>query len=118
MKTAVTVVCKETLAEGFPLVGIEALKASSPEDAERKALSKAHSGTFGMVIIDDSFMESFTDKTKELLDRKSSPLFLSVPLSVEREIDIEEQSRRIVEEMILRATGSRIAVKEDQEEQI
>lgn len=117
MKTAVTVICNETLAEGFPLVGIEALKTSSPEDAEQKVLVKAHSDTFGLVLIDDDIMQSLTDKTKELLERKSSPLFLPIPLSVERDMDIEELSRNRVEEMILQATGSRIEVKEEQEEQ-
>ena len=117
MKTAVTVVCNETLTEGFPLVGIDALKTSSPADAEQKLLEKAHYDTFGIVIIDDGSMQSFTDKARELLERKSSPLFLSIPLSVEQDSDVNEQSRKLVEEMILRATGSRIEIKEEQEEQ-
>jgi len=94
------------------MAGVEAIGVSSPEDAGSKLMDLASEARWGIVLVDASIMDSLSIRDKGRLLNSSSPWFLETSLSAVQNIGTEENSaKEIVERMIQRSVGKKIAIK-------
>ncbi len=107
----VLAVAGDDLSSGFALSGIEAVKAHDAFHAEEVLLQAVESDEYGIIIMEESFVDDFDIKTKELVLESTTPLIM--PISGEMKWqDVEEvKEDDYLAALIRRAVGYQLNVK-------
>ena len=68
-------------AVGFRLAGVETLVAERVDDAEGLLQTAVNSGGVGLLLINENFMNRFSDTLQRKLEKLSLPLIIPIPIS-------------------------------------
>ncbi len=107
MEKRILVILDPDVAPGFQLAGIDVWTASTPEEAQKFAEQALASEEYGIVILEEEFLEQFPQKLKDQVMDSVIPLVLPVSIKKTGKIDVAEY----LESIIKRATGYQIKVR-------
>jgi len=93
---------------GFRLAGVEAVAAGSPEEAERLLRQCLAEGCASLILIQQSFLEAFSEGTRRTLEKLSVPLVIPLPLA--SVWSREEPSQDYILSLIRRSIGYRMKI--------
>jgi vacuolar-type H+-ATPase subunit F/Vma7 len=93
---------------GFRLAGVEAVAAGSAEEAERLLRKCLAEGSASLILIQQAFLEAFSEGTRRALERISVPLIIPLPLA--SAWSREEPSQDYILSLIRRAIGYRMKI--------
>ncbi len=96
-------------AVGFRLAGVETLAAERVEDAEEMLQTAVNSGGTGLLLINESFMNKFSDSFQRKLEKISLPLIIPIPIS--GTWWKQEQGEDYIFNLIRRAIGYQMKIK-------
>lgn len=104
-------IANSEIVKGLKFSGIKVLGVDTPELAKKSVLDTLESKDYGIVIIDESFEQTFDDYTKRLIEESSTPLFVPLPLQlIWQEVEAPADNTYVVE-MIRRAIGYQIKIR-------
>ncbi len=107
MEKRILVILDPDVAPGFQLAGIDVWTASNPREAETLTEQALSSDEYGIVILEEEFLEQFPQKLKDQVLDSVVPLVLPVSIKKTGKIDVAEY----LESVIKRATGYQIKVR-------
>lgn len=110
MKTCRVIADADSVA-GFRLAGVDAVAAGGPEEAEHLLRACLSEGCASLVLINQSFLEGFSETTRRKLEKLSLPLVIPLPISPEWWRD--EPSREYILALIRRAIGYQMKITRD-----
>ena len=110
LKATITVICGTNLVTGFALSGVEAIGAETPEKAGRIITDLHNSGNWGIVLVADDIAEKLTDREQSRMGTSTDPVFIRIPVTVLPDQDDDRVAREIVETMLQKAIGRKIAI--------
>ena len=93
---------------GFRLAGVEAVAADSPEEAERLLRKCLADGCASLILIQQGFLEAFSEGTQRTLQKLSVPLIIPLPLA--SVWSREEPTQDYILSLIRRAIGYRMKI--------
>jgi len=67
------------IAMGFRLVGVDVEEVKDASDAESKLIKIITGSDYGLVAINEEFMEKFSSRTKRLIDEIDVPVVIAFP---------------------------------------
>ncbi len=105
--TKVLVILDPDAAPGFQLAGVEVWPASDEKEAETLVQKAMESQKFGIVIIEEDFVEKFPSKLQDQILDSTIPLVLTIAIKRTGQINVEEY----LENIIRRVTGYHIKVR-------
>lgn len=103
----ILVILDPDAAPGFQLAGAEVWSASNEKEAENLIQSALESRKFGIVIIEEDFVEKFPPKLQDQILDSTVPLVLTLAIKRTGQINVEEY----LENIIRRVTGYHIKVR-------
>ncbi len=111
MALKVLAIAGDDLSSGFALSGIETAKARDAFHAGEVLLQAVEGSEYGIIIVEESFVDDFDIKTKELVFEGTIPLIM--PISGEMKWqDVEEvKEDDYLAALIRRAVGYQLNVK-------
>ncbi len=104
-------IIEREIARGFRFSGVDIKVAESSELAKKLLLETMDKKDYGIVIIDEGYLNSFDEPTKKLVEDSSSPLVVPVPLEMKWHKNNKRKEDTYVREMIRRAIGYQIKIK-------
>jgi V/A-type H+-transporting ATPase subunit F len=96
-------------AIGFRLAGVETLVAGDVGEAERILQENIATGAASLILLNQQFMDKFSDSFHRKLDKLSLPLIIPIPIS--STWWKEEPSQDYVFNLIRRAIGYQMKIK-------
>ncbi len=103
----ILVVVNSEIGPGFKLSGVDVVSPSTAQEAEAIIEKEMQSDRYGIIILDENFLEKFSEKTKnEVLD---SVVPLIVPVNLSRVS--QESPEEYLENVVRRAVGFQIKVR-------
>lgn len=93
---------------GFRLAGVDAVAAGCAEEAERLLRSCIAEGGVSLVLINQGFLDRFSEGTRRRIERLSLPLIIPLPISPVWWK--EEPSQDYVLSLIRRAIGYQMKI--------
>jgi V/A-type H+-transporting ATPase subunit F len=96
-------------AVGFRLAGVETLTAERADEAEELLQTAVNSGGTGLLLINESFMNRFSDALQRKLEKLSLPLIIPIPIS--STWWKKEESEDYIFNLIRRAIGYQMKIK-------
>jgi vacuolar-type H+-ATPase subunit F/Vma7 len=93
---------------GFRLAGVDAVAAKGPEQAERLLRASIAQGGVSLILINQGFLDAFSDATRRALEKLSVPLIIPLPISPTWWK--EEPSQDYVLSLIRRAIGYQMKI--------
>lgn len=105
--TKILVILDPDAAPGFRLAGAEVWTASNHNEAEHLIKSALNSQKFGIVIIEENFVEKFPSKLQDQILDSTVPLVLTLAVKRTGQVNVEEY----LESIIRRVTGYHIRVR-------
>ncbi len=107
--SAYRVITNADAAVGFRLAGIETLVAEGPEAAERIVTEQVNSREVGILLINQQFMDRFSDTFQRKIEKLTLPLIIPIPISSTWWTQEPEQD--YVFNLIRRAIGYQMKIK-------
>ena len=93
---------------GFRLAGVESVAAGSPEEAECLLRSCLAEGCASLILINQGFLERFSEATRRRIEKIGLPLIIPLPIfSAWRK---EEPSQEYILTLIRRAIGYQMKI--------
>ena len=99
------------LAPGFELAGIEAARARNVHEAADVLHAAAESGEYGIVIIDERFVDDFDESTAALCATSRKPLIVGLPGSMKWPRDHDRAPDDYAASLIRRAIGHHVRIQ-------
>jgi V/A-type H+-transporting ATPase subunit F len=96
-------------ALGFRLAGVETLVAETPESAERLLQEAVNANDSGIILINQNFLNRFSDSFQRKLEKLGLPLIIPVPIS--NTWWREEPAEDYIFNLIRRAIGYQLKIK-------
>lgn len=93
---------------GFRLAGVDAVAAGCAEEAERLLRACIAEGGVSLVLINQSFLDRFSETARRRIERLSLPLIIPLPISPTW--GKEEPSQDYVLSLIRRAIGYQMKI--------
>lgn len=106
MRCTPTIVCRERLAVGFRLAGLEAVGVRKVQDAEDelRRLLKIRRPT--LVFVDHDICKGLSPRLRSAIDESQAPRFVRLPLTPgDNATDFTAQARSSVRELVQSALG-------------
>ena len=66
---------------GFRLAGVDAVAAGCPEEAERLLRACIAEGSVSLVLVNQGFLDRFSDATRRRIEKLALPLIIPLPIS-------------------------------------
>lgn len=104
-------IVEREISRGFRFSGVDIKVAESSELAKKLLLETMRKKDYGVVIIDEGYLNGFDEPTKKLVEDSSSPLIVPVPLEMKWHKNNKKKEDTYVREMIRRAIGYQIKIK-------
>ena len=103
----ILVIVNSEIRPGFKLSGVDVISPETAEEAERIIEKEIEGSDYGIIILDENYLEKFSEKVKnEVLD---SVVPLIVPVNLSRVS--EETPEEYLENVVRRAVGFQIKVR-------
>ncbi len=103
----ILVIVNSEIGPGFKLSGVDVVSPSTTEEAEKIVEKEIEEARYGIIILDENFLQNFSDKVKnEVLD---SVVPLIVPVNLSRVS--KESPEEYLENVVRRAVGFQIKVR-------
>lgn len=93
---------------GFRLAGVDAVAAGCAEEAERLLRACIAEGCASLVLVNQSFLDRFSEATRRTIEKLSLPLIIPIPISPTWWK--EEPSQDYVLSLIRRAIGYQMKI--------
>jgi vacuolar-type H+-ATPase subunit F/Vma7 len=93
---------------GFRLAGVDAVAAGCPEEAERLVRACIAEGQASLILVNQGFLDRFSEATRRKIERLSLPLIIPLPISATWWK--EEPSQDYVLSLIRRAIGYQMKI--------
>lgn len=91
---------------GFTLAGIHVREAHTPDEAEDLLERELAIETNGIVLVDESYLETLSSRMRKKVDESTVPLVVAIPIITKWEQ--MRDSKDALEHIIRRAVGYRI----------
>jgi len=100
------VICASLFALGV-LTGVEVIEAKDAKEAEDKVLEAMESGKYGIIILEEEFLEKFDPRNKTKILESVVPLVVPISVTLSSKMSVEEY----LEMVVRRAIGYQIKVR-------
>ena len=88
------------LSKGFKFSGVDVKTAESSEVAKRVLLETLETKDYGIIIINEGYMNDFDEPTKRLVSKSNVPLVVPMPLEMKWKESDKKKVDTSVQEMI------------------
>ena len=106
MRCTPTIVCRDRLAVGFRLAGLEAVGVRKVEDAEDELRSLLRVRRPTLVFVDQDICNELSPRLRSAIDESKAPRFVRLPLTPgDNATDFMAQARSSVRELVQSALG-------------
>ena len=103
----VLVIMGSEVKPGFQLTGVEVIEAKDVKEAEDKVLEAMESGKYGIIILEEEFLEKFDPRNKTKILESVVPLVVPISVTLSSKMSVEEY----LEMVVRRAIGYQIKVR-------
>jgi vacuolar-type H+-ATPase subunit F/Vma7 len=103
----VLVVMGKEVKPGFLLAGVHVEEAKDGKEAEKIVLDAIESGKYGIIILEEEFLEDFDPRNKAKILESVVPLVVPISVTLSSTISVEEY----LEMVVRRAIGYHIKVR-------
>lgn len=93
-------------ADGFRLSGVDVVEADTLEKAKRTLISLVNDDDSGIIAVNENFMASIDEHTKDKINKLYRPIVISIPAP--KMLDVQEQRINYLSKLIRRAIGFEI----------
>ena len=107
----VMAVVSPDLAPGFELAGIEAARARNAREASVALQSAVENGEYGIVVIDETFLNDFDEATKVFCAASMKPLIVALPGGMKWPREEERGPDEYAMSLIRRAIGHQVKIQ-------
>ncbi len=103
----ILVIMGSEVKPGFQLTGVKVLEVSNIKDAEKKVLEAMDSGKYGIIILEEKFLNEFDPRNKSKILESVVPLVVPISVTLSSTQSVEEY----LEMVVRRAIGFHIKVR-------
>jgi vacuolar-type H+-ATPase subunit F/Vma7 len=102
---------RRDLGSGFALAGVEVAAAADAGAARAALVSAMTSGVYGMVIVEEEFLNGMDETARRELEASTMPLVIAVPGAMAWREEEEAPSDDYIARLIRRAVGYQLNIK-------
>ncbi len=107
----IVAICREEMAAGFTLAGLEAVRVPDAAAAREALLAAAEDRENGLVIVDATLLGEIDERTRAGLLARNVPLIVPVPGRLRWQEAEQAEGDSAVAELIRRAVGYQLNIK-------